>query len=194
MSVKNPAAANEASAAFEEQKRGAAADRRELDETRKDLEGRDEPLDDAPETATADGGQLEAVDSAADGPPEAAIDESAGYTMSVDRRIGSTHLDVEYHAPGEEDAREGRFRFGKPNGFASREMFKPIEEVEESEGQSVDEMTDYIWGTLAEWCVEDDAPGVEDTPDAPAFWGGRMGLGDAINILRDLALGVDPNA
>ena len=190
MSIQNPEVANDLADQLDEQAAATAAEAEELDATRRDLEGRDPPRDDAPETAEADGGEIATAGADA---AEAEVDETAGYTMSVDRRIGSTHLDVEYYAPGEEEATEARLAFGKPNGYSSRSLFAPIEEAEENEDQSVQEMTDYIWGTLAEWCVEDDAPGVEDAPDTPAFWGGRMGLGDAIQVLQNLALGIDPS-
>ena len=189
MSVQNPGVANDLQDQLDQQVADEVATIEALDETRKDLEGRDPPRDNAPETAATDGGELETVDA-----DSAEVDETVGYTMSVDRRIGSTHLDVEYHAPGEEDAREARLRFGKPNGLASRELFAPIEEVEESEGQSVNEMTDYIWGTLAEWCAEKHADGVNQSPSETEFWATRMELGDAIGVLQDLALGIDPNA
>ena len=183
MSVQNAETANELADQLDQQAADEAADLATLDETRDSLEGGPEPNDDAPDTATDGGTEVATTDSTETEPVE-----TAGYTMSVDRRIGSTHMTVT-HYDGDGDEHESRLGFGKPNGRTSRDMFAPIDDAEEDEEQSIHEMTEYIWGTLSEWCLTDSVEGTDTAPTDPDFWAGRLGLGDAISVLRDLALG-----
>lgn len=111
----------------------------------------------------ADGAGAVDVDEPADDAPD-------GFQMTDDRRVGSTSVEVE----------GDMVPFGRPSGRASTKMLARLDEMEEN-GDSVIVLGEYVWATLAEWCLDDDR-------DAD-YWADELALVDAINTARDVALG-----
>lgn len=101
----------------------------------------------------------------------AAPTDMQGFAMTEERRAGTMALDVEGH---------GSVRFGKPSGRASTQILAPIEEMERGESE-LSELTAFIWGTLAAWSL--------DTERDADHWADEHGLMDALDTIRNLALG-----
>jgi hypothetical protein len=139
----------------------ASGRRRELKETRRQLERPPEPV-------TADGNND--ATTAAELETDGAGDEP-GYRMTADRRVGTVALPVDG---------EGALRFGKPSGRASIEILEKIDEVEE-EGGAITDFAEYLWGTLESWSLED-----EYDLD---WWADSVGMIDAVETARSVALG-----
>ena len=100
-----------------------------------------------------------------------AEDVSDGFEMTDQRRVGTLTLQTEDGGP---------VRFGKPSGRTSTEMLEPLEEMERAQA-SIADLQRYVWGTLAEWSLDDEH-------DAD-YWADNHALVDAITLVRNLSLG-----
>lgn len=93
------------------------------------------------------------------------------YEMTQSRRVGTQSI----HVDG-----EGQIRFGKPSGRAGMELLQVFDDLE-GQGAALIDQVEYATATLGEWSVEDEF-------DAD-YWMDAVGLLDAIQISRDVALG-----